>query len=214
MERKFRYKIAFIPATIFWAASMVFFILGLAFGTIGQATTHSIMFWVSVGLAISNTIIQIMGNDAEPGELGLVLFWGWIASYGLGIGSNVNSLIQILNIQNRYLEWLIAISLGTMIEVMPERLWVLFWRSTFPHGINLRGFNLAGGINSRFQRHQYYSSNSGTSHPSSRPKGMPRSEWQAELERRFAEERRERKAHDRPTFVGNFTDEELEALGE
>jgi hypothetical protein len=128
LQNKTRYKIAIVPAVIFWFASIVFFITGLSFGD-----KSGVMFWIALLLGLSNTVIQIIGNDSNAEDIGMVLFIGWIASYALGIGSNVNSLMMTIQIDNRILEWTVCLSLGAMVEVLPERLFVLFWRSVAPN---------------------------------------------------------------------------------
>lgn len=123
---KLRHALAIIPAVIFWIASMAFFVLGFSFDDQTGA-----MWWIALGLSIANTVIQIMGNDSTYDEMGLILTIGWIASYILGIASNVVSLLFVLNLP-QYFEYAIAGSLGTMIEILPERMFVIAWRSIHP----------------------------------------------------------------------------------
>jgi len=121
-----------IPAAfIFWIASIFCFVLGLAFKSstgfvIPGVGDVALLF--SFGLGIANTIVQIIGNDYSKEELGMVLFLGWIGSYMLGIGSNVNYLYSIIDISNIFLKFMVCFGLGTMIEVVPERLVVRFLR--------------------------------------------------------------------------------------
>jgi hypothetical protein len=119
-------KIAIIPAVIFWAVSMVFFIMGLVFDN-----RTPLMFCVAVALAIANTVIQVIGNDLED-EMTGVMRIGWYMSYVLGIGSNVYSLTQVLQIQQVVIEYAVCISLGSMIEILPEKLFVMFLKSIDP----------------------------------------------------------------------------------
>lgn len=124
-ESKTRYRMAIIPALIMWAVSMIFFVIGLSVGD-----TSGWIGYIAAALAVANTIIQIIGNDGDTDSLGPILTIVWIMSYALGIGSNVTALAYvIINIQNPWLEWLVCISLGTIIEIAPEKLFVLFWRS-------------------------------------------------------------------------------------
>lgn len=128
---KFRHTLAAIPAVIFWVVSFMFFIMGLS---LDDQTGY--MLYIAFGLAAANTVIQLIGWDSRPEELGTILVWSWYASYVLGIGTNMVSLINILPIQNTVLEWMVAGSLSFLIEVTPERLFVLAWRSFNPKGDN------------------------------------------------------------------------------
>jgi hypothetical protein len=117
------------PALFFWLASVIFFLIGMT-------TDNQMNLWginwampISIGLALSNTVIQIIGNDAD--DLDPVTYMIWIASYALGIGTNVVGLMKMLSFSNIYLEWIICVSLGVIIEVSPEKLLVRFlknWR--------------------------------------------------------------------------------------
>lgn len=120
-------------AAVFWIVSIFCFVLGLAFenqtGYIIPGIGLDMAVLISFGLGIANTIVQIIGNDHTKEELGLVLFLGWIASYMLGIGSNVNYLYSLIAIANPLLKFLICAGLGIMVEVLPERLIVRFLRA-------------------------------------------------------------------------------------
>lgn len=124
-------KLALIPALAFWITSMLCFVFGLSFqNPVGVLLGKwDISIWIAIMLSLGNTIIQIIGNDQEAEKLGPVLTIGWYASYALGVGSNVNALLSILHINSVGLEWVICISLGSMIEVMPEKLLVMFLKS-------------------------------------------------------------------------------------
>lgn len=117
--------LSLVPAIVFWLVSMVFFVVGLKFknGIVFGGIDFSSA--IAISLSLSNTIIQIIGNDQEE-DLGTAMWLGWIGSYLLGIGTNVVGLTSILDISNPYIEYSIAIGLGTVIEVMPERLLVAF----------------------------------------------------------------------------------------
>lgn len=123
-----------LPAAfIFWIASLICFIFGLAFKTDvgiylpGIPINLTLLF--SLGLGFANTAIQIVGNDTDKEDLGMALWLMWIASYMLGIGSNVNFLYQKIGLSNIFLQFLVCWGLGVMIEVAPERLLVKFLRA-------------------------------------------------------------------------------------
>jgi hypothetical protein len=105
---------------------MIFFIVGLQFKNPVIIAGKDVSMAIAVSLSISNTIIQIIGNDQEQDSMGFAMWLGWIGSYALGIGTNTVGLVSILGIENVYIEWTIALGLGTVIEVMPERLLVEF----------------------------------------------------------------------------------------
>lgn len=122
-------KFALLPALLFWLVSGLFFIIGLSFEN--PMVLYGVDFStpIAIALALSITIIQVIGNDQDE-NTGFIMKIGWYASYVLGIGTNVNGLLMVFNIPNEILEWSIALSLGTMIEVLPERLLVTFLKST------------------------------------------------------------------------------------
>ena len=120
-------------APVFWVASLVCFVLGLSFksgtGILIPGTNLDLIILFSIGLGFANTAIQIVGNDTDKDDLGLALWMMWIASYMLGIGSNVNFLYSVIGLNNLLLQFLVCWGLGVMIEVAPERLLVKFLRS-------------------------------------------------------------------------------------
>ena len=118
-----------IPALVFWVVSMIFFVVGLSFKNPIILFGTDLSLGIAVSLSISNTVIQIIGNEQEQEGLGLALWIGWLGSYALGIGTNIVGLLSILSIENSMLEWIIAIGLGSMIEVLPERLLVQFLKT-------------------------------------------------------------------------------------
>jgi len=118
--------LSLIPAVVFWVVSMIFFMVGLRFDNPIVIFGKDASLAIAVSLSISNTIIQIIGNEQEQDGLGVALWLGWMASYALGIGTNIVGLLTVFSIDNVYLEWIIAAGLGTMIEVLPERLLVQF----------------------------------------------------------------------------------------
>lgn len=120
---------ALFPAIVFWFSSMMFFMVGLRFDNSLLILGWNASTTVAILLTLANTFIQIIGNEMEPEGMGTALWIGWIASYALGIGTNIVGLRMVLAIDNVNLEWLIACGLGTLIEVMPERLLVLFLKT-------------------------------------------------------------------------------------
>lgn len=121
--------LSLVPAIIFWFVSMVFFVFGLSFKNPIVLLGADLTTFIAISLSVSNTIIQVIGNDQEAEGLGVALMLGWMASYALGIGTNVVGLLSVLSIADSRLEWVIAIGLGTMIEVLPERLLVQFLKT-------------------------------------------------------------------------------------
>lgn len=170
MNMKFRHTIAVIPALIFWVVSVQFFIMGLS---LHDQTGY--MKMIAIALAVANTIIQLIGWDSDPNELGPLLFWLWIASYVLGIGTNIVSLVGILQIQNVFLKWIISGALAFMIEVSPERLFVLAWRSVSPKRGNHNNGPYSGGDNRR--NNQNRQQHSGHQQLGQTPLGMNRGDY-------------------------------------
>lgn len=125
---KIRHTLAVIPAIIFWGCSAVFFVMGLS-----MDDHTGLLFYIACALALANTIVQLIGWDSHPDELGPLLYYTWIASYVLGIGTNMVSLLKILEgMDVAFLRWMVAGALSYIIEVSPERLFILAWRSVVP----------------------------------------------------------------------------------
>jgi len=122
-------SLSLFPALFFWVVSVIFFIVGLKFENPIFLFGKDLSMVIAIGLSISNTFIQILGNDQEGDEMGLAMWLGWVGSYMLGIGTNVAGLYSVFAIQPTWLRWTISIGLGTMIEVLPERLFVKFLQS-------------------------------------------------------------------------------------
>jgi len=123
-----------LPAAfVFWVASLICFVFGLAFKTDGgiylPGISVNLELLFSLGLGFANTAIQIVGNDTDREDLGIALWLMWIASYMLGIGSNVNFLYQKIGLDSAILQFMVCWGLGVMIEVAPERLLVKFLRA-------------------------------------------------------------------------------------
>lgn len=124
-------KLALAPAVIFWLVSMACFVFGLSFKNPLGVTVGGmdISLTIAIALSLANTFVQIVGNDQKKEEMDTLFYFGWMASYLLGIGSNVNTLLGILGFSNIYIEWAVCLGLGTMIEVLPEKLFVQFLHS-------------------------------------------------------------------------------------
>lgn len=120
-----------VAALIMWTVSVLCFVFGLSFkNPMGvMLGKFDVSILIAFSLSIANTIIQLIGNGKDPKDMDSVFQVGWVASYVLGIASNVNALLGILGMGNLLLEWLVALSLGTMIEVMPEKL-IVIWLKT------------------------------------------------------------------------------------
>lgn len=145
---------------VFWFASLICFVLGLQFKSDtlillpGIGIDLTTLF--SIGLGLANTAIQIVGNDSEREELGMALWLMWIASYMLGIGSNVNFLYSKIALSSPILQFLVCWGLGTMIEVAPERLLVKFLRKIGVFGEKLNEQPKQELRQSKEERHQEY----------------------------------------------------------
>ena len=129
-------------APVFWVASLICFVLGLAFkgdGVFLPGIPFDLSILFSLGLGFANTAVQIVGNDTDRGDLGMALLLMWVASYMLGIGSNVNFLYQKIGLDSQILQFLVCWGLGVMIEVAPERLLVKFLRAIGVLG-NIKSF--------------------------------------------------------------------------
>lgn len=122
-----------VAALIMWTVSVLCFVFGLSFKNpmgimVGKV---DISVAIAFALSIANTIIQLIGNGQDFEKMDGVFKVGWYSSYVLGIASNVNALIGILGINNPLLEWSVALSLGSMIEIMPEKL-IVVWLKSIP----------------------------------------------------------------------------------
>jgi len=174
---KIRHTLAAIPALIFWAVSLIFFVMGLSM----QDQTGYLRN-IAIGLAVANTIIQFIGWDSEPDELGSMLYVAWIASYILGVGTNMVSLLNILQINNSFLEYVVAGSLSVIIEMTPERLFVLAWRSVSPKPVVTQQYQ------SKKHRHQQQEQQTKTHQVrGATPPGMSRAEYLRMLQQQAQE---------------------------
>ena len=154
--------IGLAAAPVFWIASLVCFVLGLAFRQDSGIFIHGIgidmTMLFSVGLGFANTAIQIVGNDTDRSDMGMALWLMWIGSYMLGIGSNINFLNQRIGLDTQILQFLVVWGLGVMIEVAPERLLVKFLRAIGVLGGNRPEIQPAQANNSRQTREQRHES--------------------------------------------------------
>jgi hypothetical protein len=146
---KNKMSLAPVAAILLWSVSVICFVFGLSFNQPFMIYGFDSSWLIALALSLCNTVIQLVGNDMEFTDKDWVFLWIWRASYVLGVSSNVNSLIQILGIPNVIIEWLVAISLGTIIEVAPERLIIMWLRgyksntdslSTTPKPFNPQNF--------------------------------------------------------------------------
>lgn len=122
-----------VAAGIMWAVSVLCFVFGLSFkNPMGVMVANTdVSIFIAFALSIANTIIQLIGNGQDFEKMDGVFRVGWYSSYVLGIASNVNALLGILGISNVFLEWAVALSLGSMIEIMPEKL-IVVWLKSIP----------------------------------------------------------------------------------
>lgn len=123
-----------VAAGIMWVVSALCFVFGLSFkNPMGvMVGSYDISILIAFALSVANTIIQLIGNGQDISKMDGVFKIGWYSSYVLGIASNVNALIGILGINNPFLEWAVALSLGSMIEIMPEKL-IVVWLKAIPN---------------------------------------------------------------------------------
>lgn len=113
-----------VAAVVYWVASMIFFIIGFSFSNPIVIFGKDISVPLAVALSLVNTIIQVSGNDDD--KMDFIDKVVWVASYVLGIVTNYIGLLAFLNMADGNLEKLIAASLGTMIEILPERMLIKF----------------------------------------------------------------------------------------
>ncbi len=120
--------VAPIAAVLLWLVSMICFVFGLSFNQPLTVFGVDMGFWIALIMALCNTAIQLTGNDMKFEDKDWVFLWVWRASYVLGIASNVNTLLKVLGMENWYLEFAVALSFGTIIEVAPEKLIIMWLR--------------------------------------------------------------------------------------
>lgn len=113
---------------IMWTISVLCFVFGLSFkNPMGvQVGSMDLSIAIAFALSLSNTIIQLIGNGQDVEKMDFVFKVGWYSSYVLGIASNINALLTIIGISNPWLEWAVCGALGSMIEIMPEKM-IVIW---------------------------------------------------------------------------------------
>lgn len=106
------------------AAGMLL-VISIYFSQYGFSFKDTTEWGVGIGLALSIaiTIIQLAGGLEENGK-DYLLWVVWVVSYVYGITSNVKGLLDFMG-NREYFTWAIAISVGVMIEIAPERLFKL-----------------------------------------------------------------------------------------
>lgn len=124
-------KLSLLPAMVFWGVSMLCFVFGLSFkNPLGfEISGVDVSIIIAIALSLANTFVQVVGNDMKQEDMDMLFKLGWWGSYALGIGSNVNTLFTVIGISNPFVQWAICLGLGTMIEVLPEKLFVKFLQS-------------------------------------------------------------------------------------
>ena len=146
--KKTKPMLSLVPAILFWVASMIFFVVGMSFENPIYLLGKDVSMAIAFGLMVSITLVQVVGNSTE--DLDRVERGVWLASYALGIGTNVYGLMLVLNISSEPLKWIICASLGVIIEISPEKLFVRFLKSLASEPkkkINFRPNNNNGGGN-------------------------------------------------------------------
>lgn len=122
-----------ITALILWVISVICFVFGLSFKDPIMVAGYDLTLYIAFAIAMCNTFIQLIGNgNTEKDESG-VFTWIWRASYLLGIASNSNALLQMIGISSPILEWSVALSLGAIIEIAPEKLIMIWLKSIRPN---------------------------------------------------------------------------------
>lgn len=112
-------KFAAVGAIIFWCISVVFNVYGFSF-----SNENSWAWIVGLAMSIGITIIQLVGNSVKKMDNTFTYIW-WL-SYLYGIGANVYGIINFMGVDvSVYYKWIIAVPMGVMIEVVPERLLLL-----------------------------------------------------------------------------------------
>lgn len=86
-------------------------------------------FLITVVVWVSFTVIQFIGNDLDNHE-DWVFTALWFFTYMVGIGAGTWALYGFISVPNEYLRWMIAVGLSGAAEIAPERLIVMFLRST------------------------------------------------------------------------------------
>jgi hypothetical protein len=128
--RKNKPMFSLVPAIIFWVTSVIFFVVGMSFDNPMLLFGTDVSMYIAIALSLAITFIQILGNDAS--DMDFIEKVVWLASYALGIATNVYGLMTVLQFTNHSLEVITSVSLGIIIEVSPERFLIRFLKSMRP----------------------------------------------------------------------------------
>jgi hypothetical protein len=181
-------NIAPILALGLWIISALCFVFGLNF-----KNPMGISLWgVDLGIIVASMLsiimtgVQLMGNGKSLKELQRddpIFFIGWVATYFLGIASNVNTLLMILGVSNIYLEGIIAVSLGAIIEIMPEKIIIRWLKAQTPEvKLPNKDNNPAQRFPGKFQTKSSQVANNQYHKPTPGPIGGKRQEYPNPLE--------------------------------
>ena len=109
-------KFAVVGAILFWIISVVFSVYGFSFD---NETGWAWLIGLAMSLGI--TIIQLVGNSVSKQDNVFTYIW-WL-SYVYGIGANVYGILNFMGADvSIWYKWVIAVPMGVMIEVVPEKL--------------------------------------------------------------------------------------------
>lgn len=130
-------KLAVGGALIFGGLSILFSMLGLSL------STEITWAWlVGLCMAMGITIIQLVGNSA--GKKDTIFTVIWIASYVYGITANVIGITGLMSNINPVFMYLIAVPMGILIEIVPEKLLILSLGGDLRKSVNTASSLLSG----------------------------------------------------------------------
>jgi hypothetical protein len=112
-------KLAVAGALIFGGLSILFSMLGLSFSTAEASWAWLVGLFMAMGI----TIIQLVGNTAGKKDTIFVVIW--MASYAYGITANVIGITGLMSEINPIFMYLIAVPMGILIEIVPEKLLII-----------------------------------------------------------------------------------------
>ena len=112
-------KLAVAGALIFGGLSILFSMLGLSFSTADASWAWLVGLFMAMGI----TIIQLVGNTAGKKDTIFVVIW--MASYAYGITANVIGITGLMSEINPVFMYLIAVPMGILIEIVPEKLLII-----------------------------------------------------------------------------------------
>lgn len=131
--------ITILAAIAGWVISMIFFVIGFSFGSQMMFGNMDVAFPVAVTVGLILTVIELAWNEEKEDLLDWAI---WIFAYSLGIASNYYGLSLILGMADPNVEKIVAIALGSLIEIAPERMLIRGFQ-----GMDFR-FDLRGLIRS------------------------------------------------------------------